>query len=325
MIKRTIKKVYRLINPSFQSIGDDTWGEMDKLSRKSNPLRVNEEKMDETLYILHQIKNSQTVMTGSNEALTRIFTGQKMFVDTRDLSVAPHLMLDGTWEPGITRVFQDTIQENDIVLDIGANFGYFGIIAGSKVGDDGKVFFIEANPDLCPYITKSATLNGMARNSTVSNIAISDERSTVTLNVLKDSWGSSSLMDVEDMSKSDGMTYSVDHTVKVKAETVDEYCKKNSIASADVIKLDIEGYEEQALRGMDMIIKESPNLKLFLEFAPSRYKSPKKLFRTLSNKFSYVYGISDHDGSINELRTYDDFIEHAHNDWLMLLLTKSPR
>ncbi|HET6925213.1 MAG TPA: hypothetical protein VFH39_05275, partial [Candidatus Saccharimonadales bacterium] len=89
--------------------------------------------MDETLYFIHQIKNGMTVKTGEYEALTRLFTGQKMFVDTRDISLAPHLMFDGIWEEPLTKLILSALNENSVFLDVGANFGYFGLIAGTKI------------------------------------------------------------------------------------------------------------------------------------------------------------------------------------------------
>ncbi|MDQ3065340.1 MAG: FkbM family methyltransferase [bacterium] len=323
MLKRIAKKVFRLINPPFESIEDNTWDNMDVLAQKSAPLRVGQEKMDETLFVLHQIKNAQTIKTDENEALTRIFTGQKIYVDTRDISVAPHLMFEGTWEPGITGVFQKIVKESDTVLDIGANFGYFGFVAGAEVKDSGKVFFIEANPSLCAYIKKGVMLNGMNANSTVSNLAISNKEGEVKFNILKDSWGSSSLMDIETISKSDNVQYEVNSIVKVPATTVDQYCQDNGLRSVDVIKLDIEGFEPQAFEGMRQLIRNSPSLKMFLEFAPSRYNNPKKFFSELKQDFPYIYGINDHNGDVTNINNYDDFNQNAHNDWLMLLLSKS--
>ena len=74
-----------------------------RLSAPSNDSQ-NGTRLGDNLELVQQIRNSVTIKTGEFEALTRIFTGQKMYVDTRDISLAPHLMLDGVWEEPLTKL-----------------------------------------------------------------------------------------------------------------------------------------------------------------------------------------------------------------------------
>src|SRR5690349_20762138 len=53
------------------------------------------------------------IVVDGTTALTQLYTGQKLYVDTRDISVAPHLLVDGLWEAHVTRAIATLLQEDD--------------------------------------------------------------------------------------------------------------------------------------------------------------------------------------------------------------------
>jgi len=71
------------------------------------------------------------VYQGDHLALTRVLNLFKMYVDTTEVSLAPHLMMDGRWEPDITRVFEREIRKGMTVADVGANWVFFYAAGGS--------------------------------------------------------------------------------------------------------------------------------------------------------------------------------------------------
>lgn len=280
-------------------------------------------KLEEVLFYLNMLKNSTTVKTANFEALTRIYTGQKIYVDTRDISVAPHLMMDGTWEPEITKIFREHINKNDVVIDIGANFGYFGIIAGADIGSNGKVIFIEANSQLIPYITKSVSVNGLNGRAKVLNIALAEKESIMELQILEDYLGSSSLHNLDELAKSNpDLKLKLHNKQNIRATTLDIICKENGVGNINVIKLDIEGYEEAVYPGMRKLIKKSPDLRLFIEFTISGYKNPKKFFGDLQDDFEQIYAIAHEDGELIKVSSYQEVKTLSHGDWIMLFCTK---
>ena len=72
---------------------------------------------------LRRLELSQTIYLGDHEALTRLHTGHRIYVDTRDISIASHLMLEGRWEPWVENVLIPAIKPGMLFVDIGANFG----------------------------------------------------------------------------------------------------------------------------------------------------------------------------------------------------------
>ena len=303
-----------------------------KLSQKSVPSKTGDQqdslgdKINEALFYIHKIKNGMSVKTGENEALTRIYTGQKMFVDTRDLSLAPHILLDGEWEPNISKILDRLIRPGCIMIDIGASFGYFSIIAGRQMNrkKNPHIYLIEANPVFIPYLRKSLSINGLLELATISNIGLSDRSETITLNVLEDIWASSSAHDEVQLRRRIPFEFKVSNRISLKAITLDEYAEKNGIREVDVIKMDIEGYEEKAYRGMTGIIENSPELIMLLEFNELAYDNPEGFFKQIKQDFKCVYGVDNDLPHLQLLKEYQDIAAMNDRDWIMLVLSKKP-
>ncbi len=67
---------------------------------------------------------TQTAYIGNHQALCRILGRYKMYVDTRDVGIASHLMLEGFWELWVTMAMMRGVRRGSVVADIGANLGY---------------------------------------------------------------------------------------------------------------------------------------------------------------------------------------------------------
>lgn len=282
---------------------------------------------EEVQKVNSRIKNSGVINTGEHEILVKIFNGLKMYLDTRDIGVAPHLALDGIWEPEITKAWLSVVRSNDTVLDIGANFGYFGLLAAQKVGKkDSRIIFFEANPELTPFIKKTLAMNWYVEQSVVENLAVSNSAdSTLTLNVLKDYVASSSVHTVEELGSYLGnkAELELERSVRVPSITIDEYCKKAKIDEVDVIKIDIEGYEDKAYEGMRKTVQASSRLTLFIEFTKDGYSDPKGFYEQLMKDFGNVYLINA-DGELVRPKdpSYENIIESS-DDWVMPVFSKN--
>ncbi|HUD10504.1 MAG TPA: FkbM family methyltransferase [Candidatus Saccharimonadales bacterium] len=273
-----------------------------------------------------QIRNTGIIHIANNEILVKIFNGLKIYLDTRDIAVVPHLALDGIWEPQITNAWLSMVGPEDTILDVGANFGYFGLLAAQKTNKKkSKVIFIEANPHLIPYINKTLSLNWYNEQSVVENFAVSDTEGTVTLNVLKDYIGSSSIQTVEklDSYMHDKMHLELSEAISVQSVTIDSYCKKQKIKEINLIKMDIEGYEDKAYAGMREIIKASPNVTLFVEFTRDGYDNPKTFYEQMLADFGYVYLIDKQGNLVRPKATSYEHIIGDADDWVMPVFSKN--
>src|ERR1700687_2781541 len=113
-----------------------------------------------------QVKTGATYV-GDNRVLLKTANGFKMFVDSRDISIAPHLILDGVWEEWTEAVLRRLIAPGMTVVEAGANFGYFTLIMARAVGVAGKVFSFECDPDLATLARDNVEINGLHKTVSV--------------------------------------------------------------------------------------------------------------------------------------------------------------
>jgi FkbM family methyltransferase len=303
------------------------------LSTINSKLEGLEQKAQAMQLILTDLQNNfkrpilpPTIQIDQKTILTKIFSGIKMYLDPRDLSVAPHIALDGIWEQQVTRAWLAVLNKNDTVLDIGANFGYFGLLAGQFANrEKSKIVLFEANKNLIPYIDKSVSINWLSQQIKVENLAVSDQNGEVQLNVLKDFIGSSSLQSVEELDSylHDRVHFELAEKQTIRSTTIDSYCKTNNISELNLIKMDIEGHEEKAYKGMRKVLSNSKNVTLFLEFTKLSYENPKKFYDTMLKDFGNVYTISNEGQIIKPKDRSYEFLVGRVDDYVMLIFSKN--
>lgn len=182
-----------------------------------------------------------------------IVDGHKMFLDKNDSLL---LSINKIYEENETNFIKDSINEGDIVIDIGANIGYYTLLFARLVGNTGKVYSFEPDPRNCLLLEKNIQINDY-NNIVLEKKAISDKTEKSILYVTDDNAGST-------MHKGNSTTK---NEIDIDAITLDDYFKANSIAP-DFIKIDIEGYELNALKGMKMVLQSSNKIKIMIEYNP---------------------------------------------------------
>lgn len=205
------------------------------------------------------------VYLGDNRALTRTIFGHKMFVDTRDYSITPHILLDGYWEILITGFFKKIIREGMTVVEVGSNIGYYTLLASYLVGAHGKVYAFEANPDVFNTLFRNVEINDFMDRVTLVNKAVIDKSQKLKFNQLKYYHGSSSI--IKDKTYL-GKYVDEAKTIDVDATSIDEYFGGRDI-KVDVMKIDAEGAEGLIFKGMRKLLEKNPNVKIICEFVPS--------------------------------------------------------
>ena len=148
-----------------------------------------------------------------------------------------------------------------MVIDIGAHIGYYTLIAANLVGDKGKVFAFEPAPENYALLVKNIEVNGY-RNIIPVQKAVSNKSGTTNLFLFEQNKGMHAIYERSGYGES----------IVVESITLDDYFSEKQ-DSVDVIKMDIEGAEMLALSGMDRIIKQSPSLKILIEFRPAELRA----------------------------------------------------
>ncbi len=203
---------------------------------------------------------------GDHTLLIQTIFGHAMYLDSRDMSLTPHLLRQGCWEPDVTRFFVRIVKPGMRIVEVGANVGYYTLLACSLVGPTGSVAAFEANPAVATLARRSLLVNGFRDRATVVGMAVTDAPGTVILHQLNQRQGDSSLFDFSE----DQLAFAGDQATKleVPATSLDAFFDKNE--PIDLIRMDVEGAEPLVFEGMRRIIERSPRMKIMLEFFPER-------------------------------------------------------
>ncbi len=190
---------------------------------------------------------------GPRGIITVETNGYKLLVDYKDWAVAPSLAFSHTWEPHETAVVVKHLRRGMTVVDIGAHIGYYSLLMSRLIGDSGRVHSFEPSTSTRALLNQNVRINN-AGNVTVYPYAITDHNHLARMYTDRASPASNSLWGKP---RADSFI--------VEAHTLDTILGDLKI---DFIKMDIEGGEAKALRGMARIINNSPKLMMLTEIYP---------------------------------------------------------
>ncbi|WP_052330026.1 FkbM family methyltransferase [Thermicanus aegyptius] len=196
---------------------------------------------------------------GNYTYLTQLKYGPKIFLDTRELSLTAHIIADGLWESWITEVFVASLSPGVTVLDIGANCGYYSLLAAQLTGPSGRVHAFEPNPFHHENLIKSKLINGF-NHLEIHPFALSDRNEEIILYAPAHLTASASMF--EHLLKP---LQHVDTIQPVRVPAV-KLSDRLPGLKADVIKMDIEGAEPLILDEVLDIMERSGESKLFMEY-----------------------------------------------------------
>jgi FkbM family methyltransferase len=188
--------------------------------------------------------------------------GHKMYVTGGDSVLFALDMAADQYEPATSDLFRRLLRPGMNVVDIGAHVGYFTLLAAKLVGTEGRVFAFEADPATYNVLRENIELN-QYENIVASDKAISDHVGELKL------FGSHQ-RDGDGVSRWNRV-YAADQAEQgttIPAVTLDDFLDAHGDPAVDLLKMDIEGAEVLALRGMSRLLRRSQHPKLILEFYP---------------------------------------------------------
>lgn len=175
----------------------------------------------------------------------------------QDLFVSTEIRENGIWEEYETEVLLKLLKPGDVFLDIGANIGYYTVIASVVVGDSGKVFSFEPDPDNFALLESNANLNSL-KNACLVNAALSSATSAGALYLNPENCGDHQVHDP------DGSRDRVPIQLLHGSDFLEQH-----ISSVNFIKIDTQGAEVEVLSGLLPLIKKAlPSLSMITEFWP---------------------------------------------------------
>jgi FkbM family methyltransferase len=198
---------------------------------------------------------------GQDRMLIDLAYGGMLVVPSDDYSLMPSLVTWGAIEPPLTKFFTTAVLPGHTVVDIGANVGYFTVLAAKRVGPTGRVVAFEANPATCALLRDNLSLNWLTDHDvTIRNEAAHSENASIKFHASARFVGDSSTQErPEHEHRIDEIT-----TIEVPAVRLDDALA--AIPAIDLLKIDIEGGEYRAFLGMMGLIRERRIRRIVFEW-----------------------------------------------------------
>jgi FkbM family methyltransferase len=213
--------------------------------------------------------------------------GHLMWLDEKD---ALELATKEIYEPVETALVKKALRPGDVFIDIGANIGYYTLLAARLVGPHGRVVAFEPDPSNFQCLGKNICLNGYS-NVVPVNLAVSDRSQNAHLFRSKTNAGDHRIWDPGETRE----------RIPIRTVSLDAYFKKLD-KRVQFIKMDIQGAEAKALQGMKGLIRSNRAVKLVAEFCGKNLEKcgsdPKRFLAALKGLGFRIYEISEKNGTV---------------------------
>lgn len=205
----------------------------------------------------------------------------------RDRHVSRALRETGVWEPFETDLLRRQLRPGDRVLDVGANIGYFSLVSAACVGEQGKVYAFEPEPQNFALLEENIDLNGYRGRITPCRAALAAKAGTGVLYISPDNLGDHQLH--EEAPGRDRIPVAL----KVGADWF-----RGREERLDLVKVDVQGAEHAVIEGLFPLLSASgPKLRLLLELTPGSLRQAGSSGRDLVQRLAQLqlpFHIVDH-------------------------------
>jgi FkbM family methyltransferase len=175
---------------------------------------------------------------------------------TTDEVMRPFIRARGTWEPEEGRLLRTLMRPGCRFLDVGANVGYFTLLAAQAV-PDAVIDAVEPQPDNVAALRMNLWANQV--HATVWPVALDARTGTVGLTTAETNLGDTRSVEID-------VGREVVHGLVAPAARADDLFAGRSF---DVVKIDVQGFELEVLLGMRRVVADSPGIRLVVEYWPS--------------------------------------------------------
>jgi FkbM family methyltransferase len=152
----------------------------------------------------------------------------------------------GGGEPEVQRALQEHLRPGMTFYDIGANIGFFSLLAARAVGKDGRIVAFEADPEVAARLRDHVGRNAMPWIAVEQKAMWSEPR---TVHFERTDPATSPDRGLGHVVSAGG-----ENTVEVRAESLDDYTRTQ--AAPDFLKCDVEGAEVEVFQGARRLLRE---------------------------------------------------------------------
>jgi FkbM family methyltransferase len=188
--------------------------------------------------------------------------GNTISTNAKDI-VGRYLYYFGIWEPNLTNWIQHRLKPGDVFVDIGANVGYYSLLASTLVGDSGKVVAIEALPEIFEKLKYNLEMN-RANNVRAVNMAVWDRDDLITLFTR-----SEDLPATTTAMHGWADQWNLQKKCQVRAASLPAILSPEELQGVRLIKIDVEGAEWHVISGLTALLHACRrDLEIMVEVAP---------------------------------------------------------
>jgi FkbM family methyltransferase len=175
----------------------------------------------------------------------------------------------GTYEKEQQHLFTETIKKDDVFYDIGANVGFYSLIASQKVGGNGRVYAFEPVPENLYYIKKHFELNNCT-NTVIISGGVSNQ-----IGVTYFKTGDS---------PATGFLNTEIGDILIPTFDIDGLVENNKILPPNIIKIDVEGAEFDVLEGAKKTLEKFHPIIFLATHNPEVHRKCLSLLNSLNYK-----------------------------------------
>jgi FkbM family methyltransferase len=202
------------------------------------------------------------------------------------------------YEPEVWSLIMSEVRPGDVVADVGVYIGLYTVALAARVGPAGRVYAFEPNPESCQYIKAHLDLNRVAERVELVEAALGVQDANIAFDV------------------KGGITGHVCGTQDDGAEVLPCMRLDTFLAGRglDVLKIDVEGFEEMVLRGATELLRDPARKPraIFIEVHPYAWPdlgvSSESLLELLAN---CSYRVTDVQGrSVSRIERYGEIVAY---------------
>ena len=214
-----------------------------------------------------------------------------LWFQASDGVMLPYVTQNHTWDPDVGGLLTALVHPGATFVDIGANVGYFSRLIATRCAPS-AIHAFEPHPDLVDVL--SLNVWGLTPAVTVWPVALGDGNGTVTLESAEHNIG-----DTRVFAASTG-----------PASMIAAVARLDDLLSGpvDVVKIDVQGFETEVLRGMQRVIVDNPTIKIAVEFWPGalreRGQDPRSVlaqYRAVGFETNLLRGSAPHAADADEI------------------------
>ncbi|HYR07233.1 MAG TPA: FkbM family methyltransferase [Longimicrobium sp.] len=195
--------------------------------------------------------------------------GARYGCDLRNV-IAREACLTGRTAPAETAALRASLPSGGTFVDVGANWGYFTLVAAHAVGSAGRVVALEPDPRVHAELAANLARNGI-RNVAALAVAASDRAGEATLSGYAEADRNRGVSSLVAAPVGDAPSFAV------RTTPLDDLLDEHGIDAVDLVKIDVEGAEELVVRGMARGLAEGRYRRVLVELHPGQHPDPARL------------------------------------------------